>query len=107
MKNGGIRLKTDAVLFSPCAEPAQNDDQQHRQRVERPIHRQHPFVLTLSSIYNALRHFSTFFVFSCFTMSQKNSHGRNNIVKEKQNSRRIEYGIGKQRKGRMCVRRNY
>ena len=32
MKNGGIRLKTDAVLFSPCAEPAQNDDQQHRQR---------------------------------------------------------------------------
>ena len=32
MKNGGIRLKTDAVLFSSCAEPPENDNQQHRQR---------------------------------------------------------------------------
>lgn len=31
MKDGGSRLKTDAALFPSCAEPAENDNQQHRQ----------------------------------------------------------------------------
>ena len=31
MKDGGIRLETDAVLFFSCAEPPENDNQQHRQ----------------------------------------------------------------------------